>query len=450
MPETAHPESGDTLTTPAGSKARAARAVGHSILTRIGIIVLNMGTGILTARMLHPDGRGQQAAMTLWPLFLANATALGTPSSMIYHLRRRAGAAWEPLVASGLAMVTLLGLVAAFVGALVLPHWLHEYPADIVRWAQLFLLTAPLWAVQITGQSALEALGQFSRSNVVQVMIPATTLTGLLTFLALGRFNPVTAAFCYTVAIVPTSATIVAMLWRRRTPGAIALRWAACRTLLGYGIRSAPLDLLGTLALYLDQVLVIGLLTQAEMGSYTVVLSLSRALLLFQASVVMVLFPMAAGRERGEIVAMVGEPVRLNTILTGAAALTACVLGPLALRLMYGVQYLSAVPALRVLVAEVVVQGAVVVMSQAFMAAGRPGIVSILQGTGLALAAPLMLVLIPRYGVTGAAMALLCSTCARFGLIYASFPVFLGERLPRVVPGVADVKTLWRLIRKRI
>ena len=433
-------------------KPGSARSVAYSVINRGGIVALNMATGILTARSLHPAGRGELAAMNLWPLFLANATALGTPSSLIYHLRKLAVAGKRQgrgeLIASALTLVTALGTVAAILGYFVLPHWLRQYPADVIIFAQLFLVVAPLWAVQITGQAALEALELFAQSNTVQIMIPLTTLAGLLTLLALGRLTPITAAACYSFAIIPTSLTILAMLWSRRAGQAARVTVAAWRTLLGYGVRSAPLDLLGTLNLYIDQVLVIGLLSASAMGSYAVVLSLSRALLVFQSAVVMVLFPKATGRPTPEIMTMVGQAVRANALLSGAAALLTALLGHSLLRLFYGQQYLAAVPALRLLVVEVVFQGAVVIVSQAFMAAGRPGIVSILQGTGLALAVPLMFLFIPRFGVAGAALALLCSTLTRLTLLLIAVRTVLKQPLPRLVPGFADVTQLQRLARR--
>jgi O-antigen/teichoic acid export membrane protein len=426
-------------------------SVAGSIVNRIGIVAINMSTGILTARTLHPAGRGELTAMILWPLFLANATALGTPSSLIFHLRqkRQGEDRHGELIASALVLVTLLGAVAALIGAVALPHWLRNYPPEVIHYAQLFLLAAPLWAVQITGQAALEALELFSLSNLVQMLIPVSTLTGLLTVLALGRMSPVTAAGCYAVAIVPTSVTILALLWRRRRALEGGVSVAAWRTLLGYGVRSAPLDLLNTLNLYIDQVLVIGLLSASAMGSYAVVLSLSRALLVFQSAVVMVLFPKAAGKSTETILAMVGQASRAGTLVAGSAALVTALLGPVLLGLLYGPQYLSAVPALRILVAEVVVQGAVVVVSQAFMAVGRPGVVSMLHGTGLALAVPLMLVLIPRYGLAGAALALLCSTLTRFVLIFFAVRIVLKCPLPNLVPGWEDVLGLQRLVMRR-
>ena len=420
--------------------------MAQSVINRGGIVALNMATGILTARTLHPVGRGELVAMNLWPLFLANATALGTPSSLIFHLRKLAARRGE-LIASALVLVAALGTLAAVVGHWVLPHWLKQYPPEIVAHAQLFLLVAPLWAVQITGQAALEALELFSLSNTVQIMIPLVTLSGLMTMLGLHRMSPVTAAACYAFAIIPTAFTILAMLWHRRAGRTVRVTVDAWRTLLGYGVRSAPLDLLGTLSLYIDQVLVIGLLSASSMGSYAVVLSLSRALLVFQSAVVMVLFPKATGRPTGEILAMVGQAARVNILLSGAAALTVALLGHILLRFFYGEQYLSAVPALRVLVLEVVFQGVVVIVSQAFMAAGRPGTVSLLQGLGLAVAVPLMLVFIPRFGVAGAALALLCSTLTRLGLLLIAVRLVLKEPLPRLVPGLAEYKQLRRIAR---
>lgn len=410
--------------------------------------MLNMATGVLTARALHPAGRGELAAMTLWPLFLANATALGTPSSLIFHLRKVQERAGE-LIASAVTLVTLMGIVAATVGAVILPRWLSNYPAEVISYARLFLLAAPLWAIQITGQAALEALELFSLSNLVQALIPITTLTGLLVLLGLGRLNPISAAACYAVAIVPTTMCILFILWRKRAQHVLQVSASAWRLLLGYGVRSAPLDVLGTLNLYIDQVLVIGLLPAASMGSYAVVLSLSRALLMFQSALVMVLFPKAAGKSTEEILAMVGRAARVGTLITGFAAVFAGLLGPVLLRALYGVQYLAAVPALRLLVAEVVVQGVVVLISQAFMAAGRPGIVSILQGIGLGLAVPLMFLFIPRFGVAGAALALLCSTLVRFLLVFMAVPIVLKQRLPRILPGLTDVGVLRDLVLRR-
>jgi O-antigen/teichoic acid export membrane protein len=216
--------------------------------------------------------------------------------------------------------------------------------------------------------------------------------------------------------------------------------------MLSYGVRSYGIDLLGTLALQVDQVLVVSLLSPSAMGSYAVVLSLSRMLNLFQNSVVMVLFPKAAGRSAEEAVALTGRSVRISGLITAVSGIVVCLTGPKLLRLLYGKEYVGAVGALRILVIEVVLSGATFVLAQAFMALGRPGIVTILQGIGLSLSIPMMLWLIPHYGIYGAAVSLLTSTIVRLLFICVGFRVFLKLSPPRLFPAMQDVRLLLRTV----
>src|SRR5580658_6318640 len=88
------------------------RAVVQSIVSKVAILALQAATGILTARTLGPAGRGELAAMILWPLFVASVTTLGVPNSLIYHLRRRPEERGQ-LIANGFVLAAVLGIIAA-------------------------------------------------------------------------------------------------------------------------------------------------------------------------------------------------------------------------------------------------------------------------------------------------------------------------------------------------
>jgi len=431
-------------TTPITSEVQVrpgARAIAHSILSKVFILGLQAGTGILTARTLQPTGRGELAAMILWPLFMASITTLGLPSSLIYYLRRKPEER-ERLIANGLLMAAVLGVIAATGAAFVLPWWLRQYSSSIVHAAEWFLLTVPICSITLMGRAILEASDQFSASNAIQTLTPFATLVGLLMLLATHRLNPYTAATAYIAASIPTFWLMVRLVrdvglrnWHY-TPSIMNL-------MMGYGIRSYGIDLLGTLALQVDQVLVISLLSPSAMGSYVVVLSLSRMLNLFQNSVVMVLFPKATGRAATEVIALTGNSVRISGLVTGLSAIFVCATGPMLLRMLYGREYADAIGSLRILVIEVVLSGATFILAQAFMALDRPGIVTILQGIGLLLSVPMMLWLIPRYGIYGAAISLLTSTIARLIFIYSGFRMFLKVDPPRLLPDSRDLKVLF-------
>jgi O-antigen/teichoic acid export membrane protein len=183
------------------------------------------------------------------------------------------------------------------------------------------------------------------------------------------------------------------------------------------------------------------------MGAYVVVLSLSRMLNLFQNSVVMVLFPKAAGHAEETVLALTGRSMRISTLITLVASITVAVLGPVLLRVLYGREYVAGLASLRILLVEVTISGAVYILAQAFMALGRPGIVTVLQAIGLGLSVPLMLWLIPIWGIQGAAVSLLISTTVRFAFIYFGFPIFLKTHPPRLFPERRDFDLLPALFR---
>ncbi len=200
------------------------------------------------------------------------------------------------------------------------------------------------------------------------------------------------------------------------------------------------------MSLYVDQALVVRLLAPDQMGTYVVALSLSRMLNLFHTSVVMVLFPKAVSRLPGEVAAMTSRAMRMSTLLSALAGIGIAAFGPSALSLLYGKEFRGAGVVLRLLVLEVVLGGAAQVLSQAFMALGRPGVITGLQVTGLALTIPLMLLLVPRFGIVGAGAAMLGSTVARLAFVVASFPLFLKMRVPRLLPQLEDLHFAVRTI----
>lgn len=433
--DSSKPASGGSKPTRAMSSVSA---VIQSVAAKLLIIGINALTGIITARALRPEGRGELAAMILWPVFLAFALSMGIPSALTFQLRRNPEKQSQ-LMGAGLLLGLLSGAIAALVGMLFMHAWIPQYPPRVILFARIFLFSAPLSSLLVVGRAALESRGDFTASNKLLIWSPAMTLVWLLALLATHSMTPISAALAYVpVGIVPLS-WMMWRLWKLFHPTLTALR-DSVRQLFAYGIRSYGIDLCGTMALYVDQALVVRLLEPGMMGTYVVALSLSRMLNAFHTSVVMVLFPKAVSCLPEEVVEMTSRAMRMSTVLATVAGIGIVALGPQVLSLLYGREYRGANVVLRILVLEVVLSGATLVLSQAFMALGRPGIVTALQVTGLALTVPLMFLLIPRFGIAGAGAALLCSTIARLTFVLVSFPVFLKMRVPSLFPKPEDLR----------
>ena len=426
----------------------SAEAVMQSVGAKFLIIGINAATGIITARLLRPAGRGELAAMILWPVFLASALTLGVPSALTFQLRRNPGKKSE-LLGAALVLALVTSGVAMLFGMLFMRSWIPQYPARTVLFARLFLISAPLTSLLLVGRAALECRGDFGASNKLLIWSPAMTLLWLTVLMATHSVTPYSAALAYVPVGLASLLWMLHRLWHMFRPS-LASFWNSSNLLFSYGIRSYGIDLCGTMALYVDQALVVRVLSPRMMGTYVVALSLSRMLNAFHTSVIMVLFPKAVSESPEVVREMSSRAARMSTTLTALAGIGIVCVGPQVLALLYGAEYRGAILVLRLLVVEVVLSGMTLVLSQAFMALERPGVITALQVTGLSLTVPLILILVPRFGVTGAALALLLSTGVRLTFVLASFPIFLKMPAPNVLPNSEDLKFMANAIAKRL
>jgi O-antigen/teichoic acid export membrane protein len=418
----------------------ATAATFQTFFTRLLILAINMGTGIITARFLAPAGRGELAAMTMWAQFLAYAMTLGLPAALVYNLKRYPEKKSE-FFSAALVLSMGMGCVAMLTGIVFIPYWLSKYSPQVIYLAQCFMIAAPLALVSVILTAAFEAEGKFTTSNQVAYLIPLATMAMLGAFALSRTLTPFTAGLAYQLPGIPLFFWMLVQLWKRYQP-----RWQAmgesCQKLLNYGLRAYGIDLLGTVAGQIDQILVVGLLAPASMGMYAVALSLSRMLSMFESSILKVLFPTVAARPPAEVVALTGRSARLSLVMTLLAAMPLMFIGPLLLNLLYGAAFLGAVPVFRILLVEVVLASTDSLLAQAFMALGRPGTLTILQGITLGLNLALLPLLIPVYGLIGAGLALLTSTIIRLILILTCYPLLLKVRPPSLIINREDLQFL--------
>lgn len=422
-------------------------ATAQTLLANILIVGINIATGVITARLLGPSGRGEQAAVMIWPQLLAFALTLGLPDALLYSFKRYPDRQPQ-LFSAALLLGAPMGGVGVMVGVIFLPYWLDQYSPAVIQFAQLGVLLTPVVLITLILTAVVQAREQFALYNAVRYLPPLLTLIALVLLALVHRLTPFSAALAYMLAIIPVFLWMLVRLWRLFRPRWYGLRWAF-KDLTPYGLRAYGISLAKIAAQYLDRVLAVGLLDPAVVGLYVVARSLSLVLEVFHTAVASVLFPKASGRPVEEVVAMTGLAARVSTTLTLLAALGLALSGAWALSLVYGEAFLAAGAVFRILAIEVVLSGTAWILAQAFMALGKPGLITLFQGLGISLSVPLFLVLVPRYGLEGVGLALLISTVVRLMLVIASFPLILKVRIPRLWIARADLGAVLYLLQKR-
>jgi O-antigen/teichoic acid export membrane protein len=404
------------------------------------LLGLNFGTGIVVARSLGPFGRGELAALGLWPTLLAALSTLGIPTALAYHSRRQPEHRRENF-AVALVMMLAMGGCAAAAGTLILPFLLRGYDREIVRAAQMFMAFAPSILLGHVVSAHLEAIGDFRRSILAQLNPTIVTLLVLIALRVSGHLSPISASLSYAVPAALQTLLLAIRLWPRDLRAIPPITQRA-RPLLAYGLRSYGTDIIGTFASQLDLAVIVMFLSASELGLYSIALSLSRLLNIVQASLVSVLFPRASSLEPEESVALIGRAARVSTVISVVLGAGFLLTAPIVLPRLYGSQFGAAVALLPLLSAEAIIGGIGGVLKQSFLASGRPFVVTLIEAGSIISALCLLFVLVPRMNVLGAATALLCTSVLRVAAIMIAYRVVLRRPIPRLLPDATDVAYL--------
>ncbi|MEM9136872.1 MAG: oligosaccharide flippase family protein [Cyanobacteria bacterium P01_F01_bin.42] len=416
---------------------------------QIVIQLTNFMIGPIIARSLGPVGRGELGRILLWPQLFGAVFALGLGPALLYNLKKSADHNEESeLYSAALTLGLIFGTFAAALGFFLIPLFMQKYSTQTVWIARLFVLTAPIDLFTLLILNAYKARNLFRIVNQTNYAAPVMTL-GVVGALTFGQaLNPLTAGLARRGPLTGIFLWKFWELWRYYRPKFTHLK-ARMKQLAPYSLRSAPINIFSQLSDRIDQFMVIFFLNDASLGLYIVSLNLSRLIIIIQNSILSVLFSKVASRPVKEVTEMAGRAARVGLLLSVSTAIFMATCAIPILTLYGGEKFLAAVPIFRILSLEIVLKGATLVLAQTFMAVGRPGIVSVLQGLGLGLSFPLMWILIPRYGLVGVGIALLCSTSIRLITILGCYPLILKISPPSLIPTLQDLVYLKNAIANR-
>jgi O-antigen/teichoic acid export membrane protein len=224
-------------------------------------------------------------------------------------------------------------------------------------------------------------------------------------------------------ALLVADAATASLAWSRLArngffqPARPSLRLA--RRVAAYGLRGQVGGVMSQLNLRLDFILLTVLTGPAVVGVYAVASKFAELIRIFGMAWTYVFYPKFA-RERSSHTAD-----NLRTLMRTAGLLTAAGIVPLwlgagvVIPAFYGSAFGAAVTPTRIILLGLVLDGVAGVISGFLYGVGRPGLNSLAMAAGLAATLALDLVLIPRYGATGAAIAsAVAYTTTALGLIW--------------------------------
>ncbi len=392
-------------------EAGRGRPVTLSLATSAAIQVCNALTGILLARSLGPAGRGELAAILLWPSILAAAGSLGVTEAVTYETAKGLTPV-RIVTGSSLALAALQSSALAVIGVVVVATVHRGHDAAIADSTYLFLAYIPLNLIAVYAMGVLNGLRQFLAYQGLRFMVIALMAAGLL-LLAANRALTVRAAI--TTYLVANALTAVVALLALRSQGALSLtcRQQAIRRLLGFGLRSHTTNVALLLNERLDQLVISVLLAPAKLGLYVIAVTLTAASTIIGTATEMAILPLVASlSDPAERVAAATRYIGWVLVGSTCVAVPMIAFTPLLIRVLFGEGFLGAVPVTRVLLAASVFLSANRVIGGVLKGVGRPLDAGMAEGLSLVVTVAGLAFLLPRLELLGAGLTSLLAYCS--------------------------------------
>jgi O-antigen/teichoic acid export membrane protein len=399
----------------------AAKSLG-TFLTNIGIFFIRFLIGVLIARFLGPEGKGSLYLLITSVMMCATLGSLGLGPAAIYFIGR--DRKWLPAILGNLLVVASSMTVAiCALGFILLQYgppdlysqfsfWMWSIVAFMVplRLMRLLMMQVLAGTLRIKEINLIE-LGAIACQLILIVVVVVYEKAGIGGALIATLVSEALAAICFL-------AMVVYCFGAPSRPDMSLLK-----ALISFGMKTHLANLMRSLSLRLDAFLLTALAANGiqSTGVYSISTSLAELLMFVPESIRLTLFPMVASSSPTEANRLSSQACRHTALLTGIAAVSVAMFGCLLITPLYGNEFSGAVVPLLILLPGTVALAQTDVIRGDLIGRGHPEVVALSALVSLAVTILMDVLLIPRHGILGAAVASTAAYVSEFVVIASYF-----------------------------
>lgn len=424
--------------------------VNFVFLTYVANAVLAFGVAVILARALGAEGRGVYALFLLSASIAQVVLSLGMNVAAVYELGK--GTSSVSRVVANTQQVTLAATIIC--GALVLLAWpiIGQQLLDHGAPYWLFAFAVPLFINYNVLATVLQGVSRFGAMNAVIVAQPLVLLGILVAMTTIGDVDPTAALIAWSIATF--AATLLAFVFLRadlRIPEIFKIDATSLRRQVTFGLKGQLGNLVQLLNYRLDQYIVLLFVSTAGVGIYAVSVTLTQSVWFFANAVATVLLPRLTAASEEDAARTTPQVCRSTLLVSAVAALGLAAVSPWLVEGLFGSEFSGALKPLLWLLPGTVALGGSKILSSYVLSRGKPLTNSAITVAALAVTLVADFVLIPPFGLTGAAIASSLAYATHFGLSLAAYGRLSGGSIiDAVLVRPADVRHLVSLARQQL
>lgn len=390
----------------------------YSAASYFNITILLL-VNIIVAQVLGPSGKGAISLITILSFFIVHFVNCGINRSNVYFIGKEKGketAIIDNATVFSLVVGVLVGIIFWLMrGRIAFVLSLEEYiPAlGIIAFSfPIVILKSNYWNV-------LLGLKRFGERNIAVILDHLVYLVVIILLVFAVKKGVSGATVAYVVRGIPPILLIVYFFHKAGFAVGLKPDMPLLKQSLDYGIKSQFGNVLQEFTYKLDMFIVNFYLGVSSVGIYSIAVSVGQLLWHFSDAVGNVLFPSVVDKDEAASNTMIASVCRKTLIVTVAGAILILWGSSYIVPFLFGKSFVPSVLPLIILLPGIVAISVHKVLIYGLLGRGYPHYMSYSGMISIVLTVILDILLIPKYGVEGAAVA---STISYFACTF--FTVF--------------------------
>lgn len=387
------------------SSLQFAKYTANTIVIQFLILALTGATAIITARVLGPSGKGQLAILTLTAAIVVAVGGLGLGQAVVYYIAGRRRSLKE-IASSSLLCHAVIGIIIAALLLLVAAFFRETiYTGLPYSYILLVIALVPFMVITSSQLGVIQGLYKIPVYNFLHVLQPALFLILLVLLIIVGQGHLKGAIVAWGVAQTAIFLGTLIVVLRERGIGLSGINAGAIKGLLSFGAKSWVGNLLKSFTYRIDIFIVAYFLSSTDVGYYAVAVAVAEVIWRIPNAIQTVLFPRIASFDKADARRFTPIVCRQAVLLTGVACCLLLAIAGVLVPFVFGQAYSPSISPLAILIPGVFMFAIWKVLIADFLAQGFPLRYSATAAVSVVTMVILDLVLIPRWGINGAALA---------------------------------------------
>lgn len=396
--------------------ARSAKLI---LATDFTILLLTVVTSMTSARALGPAGRGDLLLIALWPVVIAMITELGLPNAYRYWMAREPERVSQ-LFSNAVIYALAAGTVSVILGNLIVPHLIAQHSTEVMLLMRIYMINIPAVVFLNLMRALLDGTRRFGWSGAGRLSFFGLQAIGFAAFWMTHRLTVATATYIMLLSQVPSLALSLIAVRRNLRPG-WQPSWKEFKSSMSYALRDYPGNVADYTTLRLDQLMLGAMASNVAIGLYVVAVRLSEMTTMVADAIADALMPEVASSSSDKGEAICARSFRLAIYMHLLLFPPLWLAAPLILRVLFGQSFVPATSAFRWLLVAAGVWSCGSIVISGLRGFGHPGLSTLARFSAAVVTGISLLVLLPRMGITGAAIASLIGYSVMLAIALVGF-----------------------------